>query len=166
VLVGANSVIARLYARNRFDELRQYVEDVRFWTIWPSLALSIGLGLAASPVLQLFGPEFLKGRTALYVLLVGQMFVIYMGPAYELLIMTGHQTAAMRTFLLTMCLATALNFLLIPVGGIEGAAVATAASMLFRAAALAMLARHHVGVRTTAFIPRRSGSHTDITPFP
>jgi O-antigen/teichoic acid export membrane protein len=155
VIPPVSSLIAGLYARGRIDELRVLVRDVAFWTIWPSMILVLFLALAAPTVLRAFGPEFSRGAMTFYILLVAQMTGICMGPGYTLLTLTGHQTATMVTIASTTVISALLNWLLIPIAGIEGAAAATGFSIVFRSVVLAVLARRYLGIKTIVFIPWR-----------
>ncbi len=101
----------------------------------------IGFLLAIPPILVLaifgkpllhaiFGPGFENGGPALAILVAGQLVNTFFGSCISLLNMSGHERLAMRGIGFATLLNVALNFLLIPLFGIEGAALATLVSTL------------------------------------
>lgn len=169
VATPASSTIAALYARGRTDELHTLVRQLLFWTIWPSIAFALLLALAGPTILRIFGPEFSAGAPVFYILLTAQMIAICMGPGYVLLTLTGHQKTVMKTIASATLISVVLNWLLIPVAGIEGAAIATGTTIIFRAVMLAIFARRHLGINTISFMPKppaRLGPRRPLSPGP
>jgi O-antigen/teichoic acid export membrane protein len=155
VIAPATSIMGKLHARGRIDELAAFVKDMQFLTIWPSIVFALFLALAGPTLLRIFGPEFSGGELPFYTLLAGQLLGICTGPGFTLLILTGHQTATMLTIASTTMISTLLNWYLISKAGIEGAAIATALSIVFRGVVLAVLTRRYLGVSTISFSPKR-----------
>jgi O-antigen/teichoic acid export membrane protein len=153
VVVRANSTATSLFAQGRLGELARLVDDILLWTVWPTMLLVLALALAGPTALRLFGAEFVRGQTAFYILLAAHMIAVFTGPALLLLSMTGHQKAAMWITMSCVVLAAVLNAALIPVAGIEGAAVATATAIVVRGVALATATRRLVGIRTIRLFP-------------
>jgi O-antigen/teichoic acid export membrane protein len=75
-------------------------------------------------LLGLFGPAYTAGRTVLIILAVGYLFNVLAGPVDYLLIKTRFARMAAVVLGASAALNLALNALLIPRFGIEGAAVA------------------------------------------
>jgi O-antigen/teichoic acid export membrane protein len=94
-----------------------------------SLPFAIGTIVFAKPILELFGLEFGAGVSALRILSLGQLIGVATGLAGTILIMIGEAGQAMWA----VAVGTAVNLLacaaLIPTFGVEGAAVATTASI-------------------------------------
>ena len=72
-LAAANSVaapmISQYYARGDTRNLQRLVTMVAHLTFWPSLLLSVGIGVFADPILGLFGPGLTTdGRLSLFCL--------------------------------------------------------------------------------------------------
>lgn len=121
------------------------------------------LALALPPVLifivfgtdllgWVFGEAFRTGGAALAILAIGQLFSAGLGPVGVLLNMTGNEADSVRALMIVATTNVILNFLLVPLFGMVGAAVATALAVIF----LNILLRRRVGMRlgieATAFI--------------
>lgn len=137
---------SRLYHGGSRDELGSFVHDTARWTFWPTLALCALLVPAGPLLLSLFGPGFLAGYPAMLILLAGVLARASVGPADALLTMADQQGRCARTYVLAFSINIALNVTLIPLLGIDGAAIATAAAMVFEAGALRHQTRRHLGV--------------------
>ena len=81
-------------------------------------------------VLLVFGPRFVEGATALAILCVGRVICAALGQPGLFLEMTGKQSITMRGMVWAVSANLLLNLVLIPQFGINGAAVATASSLL------------------------------------
>ena len=77
-----------------------------------------------------FGLDFIEGKTALYVLLFGQLINVLCGPVGYILMMTNKQKILRNIIVVSALLNISLNILLIPEYGILGAAFATTASLI------------------------------------
>jgi O-antigen/teichoic acid export membrane protein len=87
--------------------------------------------LLASPLLSLlYGSSYAEGAHALQLLTVAQLLAVMGGPAGTLLNMSGHEREHLRGIAAGAIVNVALNALLIPHYGIEGAASATCISIL------------------------------------
>jgi len=135
VLSSVNSVYAptfsELYSGGRMDELRDAIKKATrliFVLTFPAIVL---LFLLSGIVLDFFGPDYTVAKTALYILLAGQIVNTFCGSAGIYMNMTGKQVVFQRILLLAFTANLILNVLLIPEYGINGAAVATCVSMIF-----------------------------------
>ena len=118
-------IVSQLVAEKRMDALQQTVSLATRGMVLLTVPAGIVLLVAGRPLLSLFGSEFASGYSALALLVATYCLCAAMGPAGELLLMTGHH----RTATVTMAAATVLNIVLsatlMPLMGIEGAALAT-----------------------------------------
>ncbi len=78
----------------------------------------------------IFGEEFVIASNALNILCLGQLINAAMGSVVLLLNMTGNEKNVIQGLIVSACSNVVLNFLLIPVWGMEGAAAATCVSLL------------------------------------
>jgi O-antigen/teichoic acid export membrane protein len=116
-----------------------------------ALGISMVLLLAGEYVLGLFGSEFQAASLTLKILIIGQLITALVGPVGSLMIMTGHEKQTSLIFLVTAGVNLLLNVWLIPLYGLEGAAIATAISfVLWNIAALVYL-RRDVKINPTIF---------------
>jgi O-antigen/teichoic acid export membrane protein len=149
--------IARLYAAGDLPTLRRVtVHGARLCMAW-AVPAALALFLLRHVFLGLFGGAFTGAGTPLAIMLVGQLANAVAGPAGVVLMMTKHERAAAVGVGLGCLLNVALNAVLVPTLGVNGAAIGTAASIVLWNAALAGYAAMQMGVNTTAFpFPRWS----------
>ncbi|MBN9072152.1 MAG: lipopolysaccharide biosynthesis protein [Rhizobiales bacterium] len=133
--------------------LAAFARETVSWTFWPSLLMAVVVMIVGEPMLSLFGPEFTQGYPLLFVLVLGVVARAAVGPAESLLTMTGNQNVCAGVYALTLAVNLGLSFLLIPILGLWGAAIATAASMVFEAAALSFTVWRKLGIAMAIFIP-------------
>ncbi len=102
------------------------VTNAVFVITFPLLLITYAFG---SSILAFFGPTFLAGRNALSILLIGFLFstLSSLSPIY--LNMTGREKKLQAIIFLTVLCNLCLNYYLIPIYGIEGAATASSISM-------------------------------------
>ena len=104
---------------------------------------SVMMALLASPLLLLcfaapewllhfFGPEFVDAATALRILAFAQFVNLVTGPTGTILMMTGHERTALWNASTSLVLAVVLIFAVVPVYGLIGAALTSAAPIIFR----------------------------------
>ena len=133
VLVAINTIVApkfsELYWSNKQDDLRQVVRfssKIIFLSSAPILGAYI---LFSHQILSFFGKEFIAGTSALIILSAGQFVNSASGSVGYFLEMTGNQNVFRNIVFCSSMLNIALNYLLIPHYGYNGAAIATALSM-------------------------------------
>lgn len=143
--------IASLWAQGETATLqRLLVRAIRGATLC-SLPLGLGFALFAEPILSLFGPEFTAGSSVLVTLALAHTARVALGLGPLVLFMTGYERDAAIAAAGIAAANVALNLVLIPRFGIEGAAVATAACLMAIGGGLAWHTRRRTGLRTTVF---------------
>ncbi|NNF58889.1 MAG: oligosaccharide flippase family protein [Rhodothermaceae bacterium] len=139
-LGAVNSIAAPKFAELRQDRMRLQ-RFIGYATTAAALcAAPLFLLLVAAPgfVLGLFGPEYVQGATALRIIAAGMLASALAGSVGVFLQMTGRQVAYQVISFIVVVASIALSYVLIPRFGINGAAVATSASLiLFNVAAVA-----------------------------
>lgn len=142
--------IAGLYAEGKIQRLQHVITKSARVTLVLSLPLAVSLIVFGYWLLSLVGPDFTSGRLALAILSVGQLINVAMGSVGLLLVMTGHEHDAAMGIGISAVLNVILNALLIPRWGIEGAAVATASSMILWNLLLSIWVYKRLGIHSTA----------------
>ncbi len=94
-----------------------------------TIAVIVLIG-AGSWILRLFGPSFSAAYSALTILCGGMLVFATMGLSSAVMNMTNHHKPAALSAGVALGVNIALNAILIPRYGIDGAAIATAASMI------------------------------------
>ncbi len=99
-------------------------------------------------VLGLFGQPFIVALPCLYIFIFGHVVSAMAGSVGLLLSMTGHHNEVALVTGISVVLNVALNLLLVPHYGIEGAAAATAISLVCWNIVLVFRARKLLGINT------------------
>ena len=137
ILFAANTIlgpkISELYHNNQIQKLVKTVQNTARYTFVLSVPIFGVILLFPDYLLELFGSEFNNklATETLIILSVGQMTNVFFGAVIYILDMTGKQTISRNILLFTAFINIALNWYLIPIYGIKGAAIATAISILF-----------------------------------
>jgi len=157
-LTIANTTIAPLipqfHASDDHAQLQQALDhSMRLVSLAALCAFGVLL-LAASPLLSMFGEEFVAGNVALWILGFSALINALAGPVANLLSLTGSERYVSRVMIGTMLLNVTLNLLLIPRWGIEGAAVATGLSMMTWNVLMFVASRKRLGLNPNGWIFR------------
>ena len=134
VLASVNSVIApkisELFSSSQTSQLSRMIRQSTRLTLVLTLPAIILLAVLSGFVLNIFGQEYVVAKTALYILLIGQMVNAFCGSVGVYMNMTGKQNIFQVILISALMLNVILNVVLIPEMGIEGAAIATSTSMI------------------------------------
>lgn len=134
VLMAANTAlapnIARLAETHQMDRLQKIITQTTRSAFVLSLGMGVVLLLLSESLLGIFGPEFVRARGVLAILVVGQLVNSFCGSVGTLLVMTGHPRDNLIGLGSGSVLNVVLTLLFIPRWGIEGSALATALSMM------------------------------------
>jgi O-antigen/teichoic acid export membrane protein len=120
--------IADLHARGEIDLLRRLYQTLTKWIFGFTLPLAMVVCVFAAPLMQIFGSEFRAGWPILMIGTFGQLINCAVGSAGVLLIMSGHQDRLVRVQVKVVIANVAFNLILIPIWGIVGAILVSAAS--------------------------------------
>jgi O-antigen/teichoic acid export membrane protein len=146
VIVAVNASVAPmfadLYAKDDRDELQSVVTFGARLILIGVASATIFLFAFAAFLLSLFGPEYVASVPILRILLLGQLANAAAGPALLLLNMTEYESVSAWIQGGCAVLNIGLNALLIWLFGTEGAAAATAITMITWNA-LALVAVYH-----------------------
>lgn len=159
VYFAVKTGVAQRYAsitHGASSDLAAFARSTVSWTFWPSVLMALVVLALGEPILALFGPGFSDGYPLLFPLVAGVVARAAVGPCESLLTMSGHQNVCAAVYAMTLALNIALNVVLIPVLGLWGAAIATALSMGFEAAALSFTVWRKLGIAMVIFAPRPS----------
>lgn len=154
-LTAANAItapmISELYSSGRRAELQRLLTLSSRAVLVFTLAVGAVLVVGGHWIAALFGPEFTSGVGALWILLAAQVVNAATGPVGYLMTMTGHQNAVLVIQGLAAAINVALNWLLIPLYGMAGAAIATATAIVFWNVVMFVYVNRQLGLRSIAF---------------
>ncbi|WP_299223595.1 flippase [uncultured Psychroserpens sp.] len=135
VLASVNTVqapkIAELYSLKNFKELNKIIKSATRLIFLLTFPIIIGLAVLSNVVLKWYGEAYLVAQTALFILLAGQSINALCGSVGVYMNMTGKQNVLQKILLFSFFLNLILNWYLIPLYGINGAAFSTSFSMIF-----------------------------------
>lgn len=134
VMMAISTVIApkvsEMYALKKVDELKSMMRKSALFIFGISVPIFILLLVGGSFILKIFGEEYTLALNSLYILVIGQLANAFSGPTGTYLNMTGRQKVLQFILIGAFVLNIALNLILIPLHGIEGAAIATASTTI------------------------------------
>lgn len=107
---------------------------------------AVMLALVAGTLLSLFGPGFDQAAPVVVVLASGILLSCAFGPGEDVLNMLGEERLCSIGFAVSLVVNIALNFALIPLFGIMGAAIASLIALALRGALLASFAKLRLGL--------------------
>ncbi len=138
------------------EKLAHFLSASIRWTFFPSLAATILILALGKPFLMMFGPDFVRGYPAMFVVSVGLLARAAVGPVERLLVMSGHQTICAVIYGAAFALAVVLCLALIPPMGMMGAAVATAAALVLESVLLFWVTTTRLGLSLSLRRPPKS----------
>lgn len=147
VSLAVSRRFSALNAEGDQETLRTFVQQSVAWTFWPSLLATVGLLALGWPLLRLFGAEFTAGYPVMFILAAGFLVRAAVGPAEYVLNMLGEQNRCAAALFFAAILNIGLNYLLIPIWGLEGAAAATALSLAIAYLLFLVVAQRRLGLR-------------------
>lgn len=157
VAAAATHKFTEYHVRGDRARLAAFLSESIRWTFWPSLIATVAILALGRPFLWLFGPRFLDGYSLMFILAFGPLARSAIGPVERLLNMLGEQ----RACALVYAGAFAFNFVgclvLIPSFGAHGAAIATAAAVLFESVLLFVVTKRRLGLHVFIWNPRMAG---------
>jgi O-antigen/teichoic acid export membrane protein len=136
--------VSGLFARKDQAMLQSLITSAASWTCCAAALIALALFVMAEPLLAWFGPGYEAGVPALRILLAGQLIVAGAGSQLYVMTMTGHERSA-AVLLVTCAAANAIaSALLIKLLGLNGAAVATATTLISWNVAMAFFLWRHL----------------------
>jgi len=152
---------AELYAMKDFERLEKVVHQSTKLIFWSTAPLLVVFFSFSTQVFSAFGDDFKKGIFCFIILCSARMVSAFTGPAATLLQMTGRQVIFMKVLSAGAVINIVMNYLLIPIYGIQGAAIATMGSVIFWNLTMVYFVKKEFGF-LTIYIPF---SKKKINPF-
>ena len=134
ILQSLNSIVApkfsELFYSREHQELLNLSKKTTKLVFFATVPISIALIVFGESLLSFFGEAFKPGYLALLILTIGQLTNAISGPVGYFLNMTGHQKQFNYIVFLSAFINIILNYFLIPIYGVTGAAFASMLSMV------------------------------------
>lgn len=129
--VNLSSQIAELYLKKEFDQLKQILTRSGRLIFITSLIIGLTIIMFSDYILPIFGKEYSAAKTALIILVIGQILISSMGSSAIYLNMTGRPKVFRGFLLIALVINFSLNLILIPKFGIIGASITYVVTILF-----------------------------------
>lgn len=123
-------MISKLYYNKENIRLNNIYSKINYVMLFISIIILIPIILFRKNFMLVFGHEFTIGSTALVIITIGHLYNAVSGPCGFILAMTGYAKYNMYINIAMLVLIIALNILLIPQYGINGAAVSITTSII------------------------------------
>ena len=124
--VVVSPMFSRLQHRGEKTELESVYRTSTIWLVLFSAPVYILLAVFAPTVLSLLGDGFVEGDTVLLVMSVGAIITFLAGNIHSVLLMSGRSGLAALNKGVAVAVNVTLLYILVPVWGVTGAAVAWA----------------------------------------
>ncbi|MBP1911662.1 flippase [Thermococcus stetteri] len=122
-------IISQLYVQRKMSEMKRTYQILTKWIFLLTLPLfSVMFLFPEATISFLFGSKYVSTSSALQILALGFMFHTFLGLNGLSLLVIGESKFIMVSGLVSAVFNVILNAFLIPIYGMEGAAVATAVS--------------------------------------
>ncbi|WP_093869460.1 MATE family efflux transporter [Tenacibaculum sp. MAR_2010_89] len=131
VNINISSKIAELFKSKRFLELENLLKKSSRLIFFLSLPLILMIVFFSEDILFLFGNNYKSSNRALLIMVVSQGICTLFGSVNVYLNMTGKQKYFQNILICSVVINFILNRILIPVYGMEGAAIAFSCSLFF-----------------------------------
>jgi O-antigen/teichoic acid export membrane protein len=131
VYISVSLKIAQLYTDNNRTELLNALKQSARIIVLLTLPVVIFVCFFSTNILYFFGENYVQGKQALVILMVGQLVASFFGVSAVYLNMTGRQSIFQIVLVVAVLVNLILNIILIPIYSITGAAIAFVSSLLF-----------------------------------
>ncbi|MCH8332255.1 MAG: polysaccharide biosynthesis C-terminal domain-containing protein [Bacteroidetes bacterium] len=152
-------MISEYYSKGQTDKLQGLMRVNARILLFLSIPVIVILILFGPFILSLFGSGFTSGDGALSILVGGQFINIMAGSVGYLLLMTKNERLSVISMGTSTLINIILNAILIPLWNIEGAAIATAVSVIIWNVMMLYYAKTKLGINPTAFSFSKRVSH-------
>ncbi|MFL9837780.1 flippase [Flavobacterium sp. ST-75] len=132
VIVTVNIIMmpkmAELYGKGDLSGLKKFIHKSTRLIIFTTVPIVAGIVGLSSYILSFFGEEAIAGKSTLIIISAGILFSAMCGNTDQILNMTGNEKVFRNITVVCFLANISLNYLLIPVYGINGAAIASVAT--------------------------------------
>lgn len=145
-------IISNLHSQGKKSEIKEIYKKSTRWASSASLGVVLIILFFSGDILGfIFGSEFAAGGPALFILSLFSFVFILFGPVGFLLQMTGNQDWVLYINLISAPLNAILNFLLIQLMGILGAALATGTTLAFNNLIEGLIVHKKLGIHPWSY---------------
>jgi O-antigen/teichoic acid export membrane protein len=138
--------VADLHHRGEHDKLDQLYKNVTRWGLATTLPILLALAILPGTIMRVYGNQFVAGRSALLILIIGLIVPVIVGTVGFILIMVGRTGWDLLVYMGSFVLAVGIAIVLAPRIGMRGTAIAEAVTLTASAIARLLLVKRFVGI--------------------
>ncbi|PIF61318.1 MATE family efflux transporter [Flavobacterium sp. ZE23DGlu08] len=131
VFISVSLKIAKQFTDNNKTALLNTMKQSSRIIFFLTLPIVVVVCFYSESILHFFGPNYVQAKQALLILMAGQLLASLFGITTIYLNMTGRQRIFQVVLISAVFLNFILNFILIPIYSLTGAAIAFVSSLLF-----------------------------------
>lgn len=151
VRIVMGPIMARMHANRESKKLQNLLTLSVRGTLFFDLLLGIFFILLRSPLLSLFGPQFIVAQWALIIMIFSNLMDVLLGNSSVLLSMIGKERVVALCYIIAVITNIILNIFLIPEYGFIGATITSALSLMLVKSILSLYTIRKMGLNTTIF---------------
>jgi O-antigen/teichoic acid export membrane protein len=138
--------VADLHHRGEKEKLDALYKNVTRWGLASTLPVLLALAILPGTIMRVYGEEFVAGRSALLILIIGLIVPVIVGTVGFILIMVGRTGWDLLVYAGSFVTAVGIAVVLAPRYGMRGTAVAEAITLTVSAFARLMLVKRFVDI--------------------
>lgn len=156
ILVAVNNVssprIATMYHNGEINKLKNYVRNTTWLMTVIAIPITIIVWFFPEFIMSFFGKGFIGGIWLLRILAIGQLISVVSGTVANMLVMCGFERDLRNIRILNGILSVVLVFILTPILGAVGSALATAISMALFNLSCVFYVKKRLGFSTLSLV--------------
>jgi O-antigen/teichoic acid export membrane protein len=138
--------VADLHHRGERDKLDALYKNVTRWGLATTIPILLALAILPGTIMRVYGNEFVAGKAALQILIIGLIVPVIVGTVGFILIMVGRTGWDLLVYMGSFILAVGIAVVLAPHIGMKGTAIAEAVTLTASAIARLLLVRKFVRI--------------------
>lgn len=143
---------AKLINKEKKEVVQKFVSDGNRLVIFLSLPIILIYFIFSESILKIFGEEYLAGSLALIILVLTRFLRFLLGAMNPtILIMSNNEKIYMNILIISILFNIILNYFLIPIYSINGAAISTLISILFLSLISSIYIKINLNINTISF---------------
>ena len=121
--------VADLHHRGERDKLDALYKNVTRWGLATTLPILLALAILPGTIMRVYGDEFVAGKAALQILIIGLIVPVIVGTVGFILIMVGRTGWDLLVYMGSFVTAVGIAVVLAPHIGMKGTAIAEAVTL-------------------------------------
>jgi O-antigen/teichoic acid export membrane protein len=138
--------VADLHHRGEHEKLDALYKNVTRWGLATTLPILLALAILPGTIMRVYGPEFVAGKSALLILIIGLIVPVIVGTVGFILIMVGRTGWDLLVYLGSFVTAVGIAVVLAPRIGMRGTAIAEAVTLTLSAFVRLLLVKRFVDI--------------------